>query len=41
MAKTVVALFRDFDTAEQAVRELENQGFPRDEISLMSRDQSR
>lgn len=40
MANTVVALFRDFTSAEQAVRELENQGFSRDDISLMSRDQS-
>lgn len=40
MAKTVVALFHDFDTAERAVRELENQGFSRDDVSLMSRDQT-
>jgi hypothetical protein len=41
MAKTVVGLFSDFDTAEQVVRELENQGFARDAISLISRDQTR
>lgn len=38
MAKTVVGLYDDLTAAEGAVRELQNNGFSRDDISVMSRD---
>src|SRR5512138_3933322 len=41
MAKTVVGLFDDFSTAEQVVRDLENNGFSRDDISLIARNTER
>lgn len=40
MTKSVVALFDDFPTANGAVRELMDRGFPRDDISLMANDAS-
>lgn len=38
MDKTIVALFDDFDDAQQAVRELEAAGFRRDDISVVAKD---
>jgi len=40
MTKTVVALFDDFSSANNAVRDLVNQGFAREDISLMANDAS-
>ena len=36
MTQTVVALFADFQTANEAVRELVENGYPREQISLLS-----
>ncbi len=36
MTRTVVALFADFQAANEAVRELVENGYPRDQISLLS-----
>lgn len=36
MARTVVAIYDDFETADQAVRDLVNNGFPRDNISIIA-----
>ena len=38
MAKTIVALYDDYGAAEKVVRELENQGFSRDDISLVAHE---
>lgn len=38
MTRTVVALYDDFDHANQAVRDLADRGFDRDQISLMAND---
>jgi hypothetical protein len=38
MASTVVALFKDFGSANSAVRELIDNGFPRSDISLIASD---
>jgi uncharacterized membrane protein len=38
MAKTVVGLFDDFSTAQKVVRELQDNGFSRDDISLVAND---
>ncbi len=38
MAKTVIGLYRDMNTAQQVVRELQNSGFRREDISLVARD---
>lgn len=38
MAKTVVGMFRELDTAQRVIRELQNEGFRRDDISLMASD---
>jgi hypothetical protein len=40
MTRTVVALFDDFNTANAALRELVDNGFSRDDISLMASDAS-
>jgi len=40
MAKTIVALYDDFDTAESVTRALVESGFPREDISLMANDPS-
>src|SRR5512133_167972 len=40
MAKTVVGLYDNFTTAEKVVRDLENNGFARENISLAARDQT-
>ncbi|MEA4907107.1 MAG: hypothetical protein VB089_05785 [Anaerolineaceae bacterium] len=40
MAKTIVALFDDFSAANDAVRDLINSGFKREEISLVANDAS-
>jgi hypothetical protein len=39
MTRTVVALFDDFNDANAALRELVDNGFSRDEISMMASDQ--
>jgi hypothetical protein len=41
MARTVVALYDDFDDASAAVRELVDHGFSRDSISFMAADRNR
>lgn len=41
MAKTVVGLYDDFKTAEKVVRDLEDNGFDRESISLAARDQNK
>jgi hypothetical protein len=38
MAKTIVALYDDFATAQAAIQDLVDAGFPRDDISLMASD---
>ncbi|HEY9087029.1 MAG TPA: general stress protein, partial [Anaerolineaceae bacterium] len=40
MTRTVVALYDNFQDANAAVRELVDNGFTRDDISLMAGDQS-
>lgn len=39
MSKTVVGLYRDMDTAQNVVRELEDNGFRREDISLALQDE--
>lgn len=41
MAKTIIGFFDDFTQAQRAVQDLENNGIPRDDISLISNDQNR
>jgi hypothetical protein len=38
MARTVIALYEDFASANAAVRDLVDHGFPRDDISIMASD---
>lgn len=40
MARTIVALYDDFSTAQSAVQELVNAGFARNDISLVANDAS-